>query len=238
MKYKKSIKIVVGLVIFFTLPTFLFFGLVYFKYNEDLPSGIEGKQADSLAQTMLDALNYEAYLKTNYIEFTFKKRHHYKWDKNEGECLIYWKEYKVDLNLKDSSKTKAYVHGFKVEGDKAKVLINEAASYFKNDVFWLTAPYNIFDEGIERRIVTLENGDKGLLVTYTSKTPDSEDSYLWIFDENGKPEKLKMWTSALPIDGLEASWNDWITTESGAQLPTFHSILVMGLDMGLVKGTN
>ena len=82
------------------------------------------------------------------------------------------------------------------------------------------------------------DGDKALLVTYTSKASYPEDSYLWIFDKSGKPEKLKMWTSALPIDGLEASWNDWVTTESGALLPASHSILIMGLDMGLVKGTN
>jgi len=238
MKLKKSIKIIIGLVIFFTLPSFLFFGFVYFKYNEDIPTGIEGEQADALAYNMLDALNHEAYLKTNYIEFTFKNRHHYKWQKNENKCLVYWKEYKVDLNLKDNSKTKAYVHSFKVEGDRAKELINEATTFFKNDMFWLTAPYNIFDEGIERRLVTLENGDKALLATYTSKASYPEDSYLWIFDKSGKPEKLKMWTSALPIDGLEASWNDWITTESGALLPASHSILIMGLDMGLVKGTN
>jgi len=238
MTFKKTIKIISGLIVFLTLPSFLFFGFVYFKYNEDLPSGIQGEQADALAKTMLDALNYEAYLNTNYIEFTFKKRHHYKWDKNKGKCLVYWKEYKVDLNLKDSSRTKAYVHSFKVEGDKAKELIDKATSYFKNDMFWLTAPYDIFDEGIERRLVILENGDKALLATYTSIASHPEDSYLWIFDENGKPEKLKMWTSALPIDGLEASWNDWITTESGAQLPASHSILVIGLDMGLVKGTN
>ena len=128
--------------------------------------------------------------------------------------------------------------GFKVKGDKAKELISEANTYFKNDIFWLTAPYNIFDEGIERRLVILENGEKALLATYTSMASHPEDSYLWILDENGKPEKLKMWTSALPIDGLEASWNDWVTTESGAQLPAFHSILVFGFDMGLIKGTH
>jgi len=237
MMYKKSIKVIVGLVIFLTLPSILFFGYVYFKYNEDIPFGIQGENADALAHKMLNALDYDAYLNTNYIEWTFKKKRHYKWYKNENSCLVYWKEYKVDLNFNDSSLNKAFVHNFKVDGDKAKSLINEANTHFKNDAFWLIAPYDVFNKDIERRIVTLKNGDNALLVTYKTQNSHPQDSYLWILDNNYKPKKLKMWTSSLPIDGLEASWDDWVTTESGAQLPTFHSILIMGFDMGLVKGT-
>lgn len=237
MTYKKSIKIIVGLVIFFTLPSLLFIGFIYFKYNEDIPSGIEGEQADALAYKMLDALNYEAYLNTNYIEWTFKKRHHFKWEKDENTCLVYWKEYKVDLDLTDLSKSKAYVHNFKVDDEKAKTLIDKANTYFKNDSFWLIAPYKVFDEGIERRVVNLKNGEQGLLVNYTTNNSSPEDYYLWILDSSGKPIKFKMWTSSLPIDGLVATWDDWTVTESGAILPTFHSILLLGLDMGLVKGT-
>ena len=84
MKFKKPLKIIIGLVVFFTLPSLLFFGFVFFKYNQDLPIGIEGEQADAIAYKMLDALDYEAYKNTNYIEWTFKKRHHFKWQKNEN----------------------------------------------------------------------------------------------------------------------------------------------------------
>lgn len=235
---KKSIKIIFAVVIFLTLPSMLFFGFVYFKYNEDIPTGIKGEQADMLALKMLDALNHEAFVNTNYIEFTYKNKRHYKWQKNKNSCMVYWKDYKVDLNLIDSAENKAYVHNFKVDGDKSKGLISEATSYFKNDSFWLVAPYNVFNEGVKRSLVKLKNGDDALLTTFPNTKSHPEDAYLWIFDSNGKPKKIKMWTSALPFDGLEASWEDWITTESGAQLPTFHSILMMGLDMGLVKGTN
>jgi len=44
-----------------------------------------------------------------------------------------------------------------------------------------------------------------------------------------------MWVDILPIGGLESSWTDWKTTESGAQLPTFHKLLFLGLDMGEVN---
>ena len=61
MKLKKILKIIAGLVVFFTLPTLLFMGYIYFKYSEDVPVGIEGKAADALADKMLDVLDYEAY---------------------------------------------------------------------------------------------------------------------------------------------------------------------------------
>ena len=46
-----------------------------------------------------------------------------------------------------------------------------------------------------------------------------------------------MWTSVLPINGLEATWSDWTTTESGALLPTFHKLLITGLEISAIKGT-
>ena len=73
-KPKKIFKIITGIIIFLTLPSLLFFGFLYFKYNEDLPTGIQGEEADALAYKMLNALDYEAYKNTNYIELSFKSR--------------------------------------------------------------------------------------------------------------------------------------------------------------------
>ncbi|GAA3630785.1 hypothetical protein [Flavivirga jejuensis] len=236
-KSKKIFKIISGVIIFFTLPSLLFFGFLFFKYNEDLPTGIQGKQADALAYKMLKALDYDAFKNTNHIEWTYKKRHHYKWDKEKNTCEVFWKDFKVDLDLNDHSKSKAYIHSFNVENDMTKGLLSNALEYFNNDSFWLVAPYKIFNKGTERRLVKLENGDEALLVTYTTGGSTPGDSYLWLFDNTGKPKAFKMWTSLLPIDGLEASWNDWITTESGAKLPTFHKLLVLGLEISDIKGT-
>ncbi|WP_142786239.1 hypothetical protein [Changchengzhania lutea] len=236
MKSKKIIKIVVGVIIFLTLPSLLFYGFMYYKYNEHLPEGVQGEQADALAYSMLEALNYDAYTKTNYIEWSFKKRHHYKWDKLKNACEVYWKEYKVNLDLNDYSQSKAYVHSFKVDSELADELIEKAIGYFNNDSFWLVAPYKVFDEGVERRIVNLDNNEKGLLITYTSGGSTPGDSYLWLLDESKKPKAFKMWTSILPIAGLEASWSDWVVTESGAYLPTFHKLLFIGLEIEHIKG--
>ena len=237
MKVKKILKIVTGTAIFLTLPTLLFFGFMYYNYNEALPVGIQGEEADTLAYKMLDVLDYEAFKDTDYLEWTFKNRHHYEWQKNNNVCDVFWKEYKVSLNLNDYSKSKAYVHSFNIDSELTNDLIEKAINYFNNDSFWLIAPYKVFDEGVERRLVKLPNNKKALLVTYTSGGSTPGDSYLWQFDDTGKPKSFKMWTSLLPIDGLEASWTDWIKTKSGAQLPTFHKLLFLGLEMGVVKGT-
>ena len=101
MKPKKIAKIIIGVIVFFTLPSLLFFGYVYLKYDEDLPIGTKGEQAEQMATKMLSALDYEAYKNTNYIEWTFKNRHHYQWKKNEETCTVHWEDYKVDLNLNE-----------------------------------------------------------------------------------------------------------------------------------------
>lgn len=235
MKINKILKIFFGVVIFFTLPSLLLFGYAYFKYNEDLPTGIKGDQADALANKMLDALDYNAYKNTNYIEWTFKKRHHFEWKKDENICDVFWKDYKVRLDLKNHANSIVYVHGFKMKGEAADELLEKALQYFNNDSFWLVAPYKAFDEGTERRLVSLNNNEKALLITYNSGGSTPGDSYLWLLDKTGKPKAFKMWTSILPIDGLEASWSDWKTTKTGAQLPTFHKLLFLGLELDDIK---
>lgn len=238
-KSKKVFKIISGGVLFLTLPSLLFFGFLFFKYDEDLPNGVQGEEADALAYKMLEALDYDSFKSTNYIEWTFKKRRHYEWDKVNNICEVYWKEFKISLDLNDHTKSKAFIHSFKIESDMSEELIAKALNYYNNDSFWLVAPYKVFDKNAERRLVKLKNGDKALLVTYTSGGSTPGDSYLWLLDDNtGKPIAFKMWTSLLPIDGLDASWSDWVTTESGAQLPTFHKLLVLGLEITDVKGTN
>jgi len=237
MRIKKTLKIIGGLIVFFTLPSLLFFGFLYLKYNEDLPTGIKGEQADALANKMLKALDHENYEATNYLEWTFKNKHRYKWEKDENICNIQWEDFKVIAHLNDTTKSKAFVHSFEVKGKQRNKLLNEAIAYFNNDSFWLVAPYKVFDPGVVRSLVKQENGQDALLVSYSSGGSTPGDSYLWILDENGKPNSYKMWTSIIPIDGFPATWNEWTTTESGAQLPTGHKLLFFGLDMGEVKGT-
>ena len=62
------------------------------------------------------------------------------------------------------------------------------------------------------------------------------DSYLWLVDDKGFPKAYQMWVDIIPIGGLEASWDDWMTTKSGALLPKTHRLGPMTIDMGSVRG--
>ena len=235
-RLRKTLKIIGGVIVFFTLPTLLLFGFMYFKYNEDLPTGEQGVAADQLATKMLNALNEVAYLNTDYIEWTFKNRHQYKWYKSKNTCEVSWESFTVILDLENQQHSKVFVLEQEYNGIEKQDYINKAEGYFNNDSFWLVAPYKVFDAGVERRLVKTEDQKNALLVTYTSGGSTPGDSYLWHLDQDGKPKSFQMWVEILPIDGLEATWENWITTESGAQFPTFHKLLVLGIELDNVKG--
>lgn len=238
MKFKRILKITGGIILFFTLPSLLFLGFIYLKYNEPLPEGTQGMEADQLAVQMLEALHHEAYKTTDYLEWTFRGTHHYKWYKTDGNCEVSWGNFTVLLDLNNKGNSKVFVAGKEYTGMEQEDYINKAEGYFNNDSFWLVAPYKVFDTGVERRLVVNEDQQKSLLVTYTTGGSTPGDSYLWHFDESGRPISYQMWVSILPIKGLTATWEGWITTESGALLPTFHKLLFFGMDMGEVKGLN
>ena len=209
---------------------------MYFKYNEDLPTGKQGPKADQLATKMLSALNYDAYKTTDYLEWTFKEIHHYKWHKTENRCEVYWDDFKVDLHFNNDSNSKVFVAEQEYNGIEKQDYINKAITYFNNDSFWLVAPYKVFDPGVERRLVKTEDNKEALLVTYTSGGNTPGDSYLWHLDKNYRPISYQMWVDIIPIGGIEATWESWVTTKSGAQLPTFHKFLVFGLEIDGIKG--
>ena len=229
---KKTIK--------YTTLLFLFlvavFAIFYFTYNESLPKGEQGKQADELASKMLKELAYEAYKNTEVLEWSFRGKNHYKWYKQENIVVVSWKQNKVILNTKESDKSEVYIDDEKVVNS---IILKQARGFFNNDSFWLVAPYKVFDAGTERRIVKYNDKD-ALLITYASGGTTPGDSYLWILDENYIPTSFKMWVKIIPVGGLSATWSDWKTTKSGIKLPTKHTLSLFGLEipMGKVKAEN
>jgi len=218
----------------------LVLGLLLFIWikSEPLPDGKQGSEADALAHKMLKALNMEAYQNTRFLEWTFRESTHYKWDKKRGVCTLKWDANEVHLNLGHPDKSKVHNAGQSVSGEERQKMIEKAVAMFNNDSFWLVAPYKVFDEGVERRLVAMEDGSKALLVTYTEKGTTPGDSYLWLLNDNGFPNAYKMWVKIIPIGGLESAWDDWLVAESGAYLPKTHSLGPTTLSMGAVKGYN
>jgi hypothetical protein len=210
--------------------------IFYYKNNEDLPIGNEGKEADALAIKMRTALNYEAFKSAEFLTWSFRDAHYYKWNKSENKVIVTWDDNEIILDTKKPSNSKIINASKKI---KKEELIKTAKNYFNNDSFWLVAPFKVFDAGVKRSIVK-HNGKDALLITYTSGGSTPGDSYLWILDKNGFPTSYKMWVGIIPIGGIEASWSDWKETKAGFQLPTTHRISLFGmeLNMGDVKASN
>ncbi|WP_343330309.1 hypothetical protein [Polaribacter staleyi] len=211
-------------------------GLYYFINNKPLPKGEQGKKADALATKMLNALNIDAYKKTEVLKWSFREAHSYRWYKQENIVHISWANYKVTLQTNAPNKSEVYVDGNITNKPE---LVKQAQDFFNNDSFWLIAPYKVFDPGTERRIVKHEGKD-ALLITYTSGGSTPGDSYLWILDDNYLPTSFKMWTSIIPIGGVAATWSDLKNTASGIKLPTKHTLSLFGMEinMGDVKAYN
>ena len=235
MKYVKiTLKSLLALILFLGLSVV---GL-YYSYDQKLPQGTQGVEADRLANKMLDAMNYQAYKELNYIAWTFSSRgrgRSYKWYKNQGLCKVLWDSISVDLNIKALKKSSVQVNGSVYTGEMKDDFIRTAEAKFNNDSFWLVAPYKLFDAGVERRLVKRDNGENALLVTYKSGGSTPGDSYLWLLDKHYRPRAFQMWVSILPIGGIEASWEQWEKTAQGAYFPRFHQLSVLDLEITGLK---
>lgn len=222
---KKILKwlFIIGIILIGIVAIFLF------SINESLPDGAEGKEADDLAVRILQNLNYSQFKKTKTIKWSFPGGHHYTWYKSKGTVLVNWNGNQVLLNLVSPEKSEIIKPATGLNASDKTALINTATKFFNNDSFWLVAPYKLFDNGVSRKMVTLENGDQALLVTYKSGGSTPGDSYLWILDKNMRPKSFKMWVSIIPVGGLEATWENWKTTKSGAVLSQKHKILFLDL---------
>lgn len=228
----KKIAKTLGKLILGILGTLLIlFAIVYIRYNEPLPKGIQGAEADALANKMLTALHYDAYKNTRYISWTFRGAHHYVWDKDQYNVEVSWDTNKVNLDLKQPKSSTVYIDDKKYTGDDTTYYIEKALSYFHNDSFWVVAPYKVFDEGTTRSIAKNEAGEEGLLITYTSGGTTPGDSYLWHLDTDGRPKGYQMWVDIIPVGGLYASWDNWQAMESGISIAGLHTLLILDIDV-------
>ena len=117
-------------------------------------------------------------------------------------------------------------------------MVKRAESIFNNDSFWLVAPHKLFEPGIIRSVVQREGAD-ALKVKYTTGGSTPGDSYIWILDDRFLPIKYLMNVPSMKMEEVPATWEEWITTESGTLLPKMHTFSTgRKLSMGDVKAYN
>ncbi|WP_439127975.1 hypothetical protein [Polaribacter sp.] len=195
------------------------------------------QNANTLANKILKAINHQAYKNTRYIEWSFGGRRHFKWDKEKNIVDVSWDTIRVNLHPADTLKSTVYFNE-KLQNNTPNKIVKRAWDIFNNDSFWLVAPHKLFDNGVVRTLEQIDD-KKALRVTYTSGGTTPGDSYVWILDSTYVPKSYKMYLKNGRMNGTPATWEDWITTESGALLPTNHTFGNGGkLSMGEVKGYN
>lgn len=208
-------------------------GLVlYLIFNEPLPKGEPGEEAEELAHLMLDALNQDAFKAIETIKWTYPGGHIYAWNKSTDSVNVKWESNEVTFYTK-TLQGRSAVEGVALSGSEHEALISEAWALFANDSFWLVAPYKITDPGTVRSLVVHE-GRKCLLVTYTSGGVTPGDSYLWILDNQYRPVAWKFWTQKIPLGGLEFSWEDWVEHKGAWFAQTHKGPKVLKLEIGEV----
>lgn len=206
---------------------------VYFSLHEKLPKGETSKEADMYALKIQKAVHHDKYLNTKFLQWTFRNKNHYIWNKKDNTVEVEFDRNKVYLDLNNPKKSKILA-----SQNSSKKIIKKALDNFNNDSFWLVAPHKFFDKGTTRKLITLKDNSKGLLITYASGGTTPGDSYLWKVDKNYRPISYKMWVSILPIGGIEATWEDWTTTKSGAYLSQQHKLLGFGIPITNLKAWN
>ncbi len=195
-------------------------GAAYFM-SEPRPEGREAPEADELARKMEQAVHKDAWDRTGAVRWSFFDEHHYVWDRKRDLVEVRWGETRVLLRTGDKT-GRVWGEDGEVTGGDAESALQTAYKFWVNDSFWLNPVVKFFDPGVKREIVTEEDGETGLLVTYTSGGVTPGDAYLWNADENGLPVRWRMWVSIIPVGGVSMTWEGWTELSTGALIATEH----------------
>lgn len=188
---------------------------------EPIPEGEEGIEAESLTDLILRDINYQAWLNTGAIEWTFRETRNHLWDRERHLARLEWNNCIswIDLSTKLG---KIKCGKYFLSSTEAKEKIDEAWELWANDSFWLNPLAKLRDEGTIRKIIPTPHSSPSLLVTYQGGGITPGDSYLWETDSTGRVLNCQMWVQVLPLGGIRFTWDDWITLSTGARISSTH----------------
>lgn len=211
-------KVLIGLAAFLSLLLVLAI-VIYIVYGESKPKVENEEITQQIYQGFKESLHYDAYDTIQIMEFEFMGERHYIWKKKEHTVEATFGETRVEFNTK-TQQGQAYQNGKELMGQEEADAIQSAIDKFNNDSFWLAGCYKLDHEGVELGGVRLENGP-GLLATFTTGGSTPGDSYLWVLNKNYGPKSWKLWTSKIPIGGIEFTVTKW-KKYMGAWFPMEH----------------
>ncbi|MEM1179302.1 MAG: hypothetical protein AAGM22_13210 [Acidobacteriota bacterium] len=231
----KSKRLALGCGLSIVLAIALLFGLLKL-FDKPQPEGaVPGPGADAMAERMMAAADVDAWARTGAVTWDFSGRQQHLWDRHRDYIRVRFKDQEVLLDLATRQGV-ATLGGQTLGAEDAAPLLEKAWAYWCNDSFWLNPVAKLFDDGTSRGLAATPDGDEGLLVTYGAGGVTPGDSYLWSVDADGLPQTWWMWTQILPVGGVKASWDDWITLDTGARVATRHKIGVLTLELTDVRG--
>lgn len=190
--------------------------------NKPIPRGVVGPEAEAITDSMLAAVNCDDWERLRYVAWSYQDKHHYVWDKLYNLAEVKYGDVRILLNLNTLDGI-VWIKGKRLSIDKKRKYLSEAWKFWCNDSFWLNPICKLRDGGAVHRLVTIKDGTKALLVTYTRGGITPGDSFLWTLDEHYMPVAWRMWVHMLPIRGLKASWEQWTTT-SDVRISTQHHV--------------
>lgn len=195
--------------------------------NKGLPQGKPGPEADALARKIEHAIRKDAWDKIGVVQWTYSGQRQHVWDRKRSLAQVIWKkgEYKALFAIAQPEAGQVFWRGKLVQDVKEqKKSLRRAFAYWANDSFWLNPLAKLFDAGTSRKIVTWE-GKSQLLVTYSSGGVTPGDSYLYVLDKQFLPLRWHMWVKVLPVKGLAATFESWVTLPNGAKISTKHRVV-------------
>jgi hypothetical protein len=209
------------------------FAALYATQRHALPAATEGPAAEALARRMNAAVNAEAWARTGAVRWRTRDGARHLWDRarnferyEKGDLRVL-----VDLGARRGL---AWQGGRALQGAALHDAVERAWARWANDAFWLNPVPKVFDDGVHRALARDDAGREALRVSYTVGGVTPGDRYLWILDDDGRPRAWRMWVKVLPIPGLEATWEGWITLPTGAQVSTRHRIAGLTITLDAV----
>lgn len=195
-------------------------GAAYFM-SDPRPEGTPGPEAEAMATKMETAVRKDAWERTGAVRWSFFDEHHYVWDRVRGLVEVKWGDTRVLLRTADKTGL-AWGKNGAITGADLESALDRAYAFWINDSFWLNPVAKLRDPGVTLGTVTEDDGQVGLLVSYTSGGVTPGDAYLWNVDPDGLPIRWRMWVSIIPIGGISTTWENWVELGTGALIAKEH----------------